>query len=265
MRRGRLRPILLGAGAALLLSACGLSLMLGAPEGVSVDGGLDGTSPTRDAYVASDAHHLDAAGDSAVDAARDAASDAPPSSDGGRDASADADADAGPLPRRAFVSSGTFTGLQIGGLSGGDKICATEATAAALGGTWHAILGQNETYAAIIARIGNRKGAIVLVDGTPVVEDISKLVTAAPSLAAAITLDADLGSHPGAVSWTGIAAGAGSTGASTNHCVKWASDAAAQKGVVGKGAQLDSEFLMQKAPQDLDTCDKKHRIYCIEE
>lgn len=255
-----------GAAAVVLLSACGLSLAVGLPGGsLDEDGGADATLPPRDAYVA-DATKPDADRDATLpnDASADAPADATTDKDAARDAAPDA-ADAGKAERRVFVSTALSNGMEIAGLAGGDTLCKTEATAANLGGTWHAILAQNEQYAAIIARIGNRADPIVRIDGKPVAASITALLAATPTLDNAITLDATGKSFPGAIAWTGITAGAGATGASTNHCVKWASAAAAQMGVVGKAAAVDAQFLMQNAGQGIDTCDTKHRIYCIEE
>ena len=264
MRGSTLRPVVFGGAALLTLSACGLSLVLGYPDPLEEDGGLDAQT-SRDAT--SDAYRADASLDAGPDATKDGGADATPDKDAGRDAGKDAgkDADAGPQERHVFISNATYSGLQIAGLAGGDTICQTEATAALLPGTYHAILGQNETYAAIVARIGDRPVPIVDVDEIPIADNIVALLKAAPTLDNAITLDAAKAPHVNAIVWTGISAGAASTGASTNHCVNWTSASAQQMGVVGKAAAKNEEFLMSSTGQGLDSCDKLRRIYCLEE
>lgn len=256
-----MRQILLCASGMLVLSACGLNLMLGYPD--EGDAGNDASTIRKDASAPDAKPDATVVTDASLDASMDAPADAPVKD--GSVADADADVDASKPTRRVFLTSANYTGAEVGGLVGADAICTGLAASLAGNAKWHAILGQDQTYADIISRVGNRVAPIVLVDGTAVTPDITKLVTAKPNLTTPINMTEAKAVLPGAFAWTGISADGNNTGESTHHCVNWTSVAGAADGVYGEAGKKNAEFLMVKAAMGLDACTVKHRLYCIEE
>ncbi|MFO0664573.1 MAG: hypothetical protein U0174_11515 [Polyangiaceae bacterium] len=256
MRPSRTKRNLVGVAAFIswaLAAGCGLTLGVSMPT--AADASVDAQDETRDAGVL-DSSRFDAPYDASSDASSDAGFDAP------ADVAPDTASDAG--TRRVFLTNANYMGNQIGGVAGADVIC--NQIAVNLGGKWHAILGENETYAQIITRIGNRVAPIVKVDnGKVIAPNIAALLNAKPTLSNPINFDQTGGVINNSFAWTGISVGNGATGASTNHCVKWTSNAQAQMGIYGEAKQTDGQFLMRNGNNATDTCDVPHRLYCIEE
>ncbi len=76
---------------------------------------------------------------------------------------------AAPTVKRVFVTSTDPQAASFGGVTGGDSACQSRATAAALGGTWKAIISGITEPTAAINRVGYNWTELRLVDNTTVV------------------------------------------------------------------------------------------------
>jgi hypothetical protein len=71
--------------------------------------------------------------------------------------------------KRVFVTSTDPNGASFGGVTGADAQCQSRASAAALGGTWKAIVSSTNELAWAINRVGYNWNELRLVDGTTTV------------------------------------------------------------------------------------------------
>jgi hypothetical protein len=71
--------------------------------------------------------------------------------------------------KRVFVTSTDPNGAAFGGVTGADAHCQSRASAAALGGTWRAIISSTNELAWAVNRVGYNWNELRLVDGTTVV------------------------------------------------------------------------------------------------
>jgi hypothetical protein len=71
--------------------------------------------------------------------------------------------------KRVFVTSTDPSGSGFGGVTGADSHCQSRASAAALGGTWRAIISSTNELAWAVNRVGYNWNELRLVDGTTVV------------------------------------------------------------------------------------------------
>jgi len=142
-------------------------------------------------------------GDSGIDASVDAGMDSGLDSgldsgtDSGLDSGIDSGIDASVLERRIFVTS-SVQNADFGGLDGADALCASEASAAGLEGTFKAWL--STMTSSVSDRLIHSIEPYVLVDGTLVASDWDDLVDG--SILVPINMDASAQLRGGDV-WTG--------------------------------------------------------------
>src|SRR5690606_17757301 len=149
-----------------------------------------------------------------------------------------------------FVTSLTYTG-DLGGIQGADEICAFEAEAAQLSGTFRAWISDSTTDA--IDRI-DADGPWVLVDGERVFNNRAQLRT---SPLRAVNRDPLGSDHYAADVWTGTGAGGRWTG--TETCHGWSSEddfANAAVGLTVAGGDWTESWTL---PCPLDA-----RLYCLQ-
>jgi hypothetical protein len=248
------------------------------------DGGVDGGPIETDAGPDAGISQHDAG--EAVDAG--AETDAGEPADAGRDAGQPEDAglDAGVLPdaglsacmmtqtckcgpqttcagpacipaRRVFVSQAMTNG-NLGGIAGADALCNSYATAAQLGGTWKAFIGDSTTapatWTAPPATV-----PFALIDGTIVAADWGALLSG--TLQHGIDED-ECQTSVGEFSevWTGLSSPSNTTGTGCNDFMSAANTAPyADVGLTGR---TDSSW----CDVYLDYCDRTNvRLYCIEQ
>ncbi len=143
----------------------------------------------------------------------------------------------------AFVSVGKLTG--VGGLAAADAVCANEAAAAGLDGTFVALLATSTATAR--SRVGS--GPWSRIDGVVVSQDLVTFeapidLTATGSLTAETRV------------WTGAAT---ADATSTRTCGDW------QQGAAGGYANLGSPLMTSAVFADyLDACGQPHPVYCAQ-
>jgi len=156
--------------------------------------------------------------------------------------------------RRIFVTSTRQTAA-LGGITGGDEICATQAADANLEGEFKAWL--STTSSSVVDRLSHEGGPFVRVDETIVANDWADLLDGA--LLAPINLDATGQARAGDV-WTGTLA----TGASytVDDCAVFTSgDNADGHALCGSSTSATSTWTNNQ----LAACSSTLRLYCIEE
>jgi hypothetical protein len=158
-----------------------------------------------------------------------------------------------PAFRVAFLSEGTFT--PGAGLTGADAVCAREARAAGLAGSFRALLAT--TRASAMSRFDLDGAPWVRPDGVSVVATAGDL--AAGKLLAPPTLLAS-GVHPGGTSvWTGAPNPAVPGGEET--CSDWKSQVAEDPGLFGYADSLNFWFTSNMR----ESCAEGHRVYCFQD
>ena len=171
--------------------------------------------------------------------------------DGSANADAAATADGAAAPHRiVFVSSTRHAG-DLGGLAGGDGICADRAAEAGLDGEFKAWL--SSTDATAHDRLSHPPVPYVRTDGAHVADDFADLVSG--SLGAPIDHDEDGSAVRGDV-WTGTlddGAAAGST------CGGFATTAG--RGVCGDSGATDGSWTDSFEP----ACTTPLRLYCVQQ
>lgn len=173
----------------------------------------------------------------------------PPANDAGTEASVDA----APRMLRVFITSTTHGGA-LGGVVGGDQICAARATAASLPGVFRAWLSANGTPAP--DRITSN-GPWHLVNGTLVAQSKAALVSG--NLNARIDRT-EAGNVPPDVddrAWTGTM-GNGTQGMYT--CGGWTTSSDGAGGVVGEAIHTNGQWTALTA----EPCSFANRLYCFE-
>jgi hypothetical protein len=149
---------------------------------------------------------------------------------------------------RAFITSTTYDG-NLGGLSGADNKCQTQAGAAALGGTWKAWLSSSSTDAREripAMRYQTMNGGIITADGTNLYGG---------GLAADIASNEFNGSVSG-TAWTGTGTDGSKT---TDRCSDWA--ATTGNGTVGNNSST-MQWTNDASPA---SCAGMQRLYCFEQ
>jgi hypothetical protein len=134
--------------------------------------------------------------------------------------------------KRVFVTSGTLTGA-MGGIAGGDRLCAQAAESGKLGGRWVAWLSTSKQEA--ISRIAHN-GRYARLDGAVVVDNKDQLARAALTNPISITeLGTPFATEPGYKDiWTGT--NASSQDNSGSACEDWTSNNALAFGTRGNAA-----------------------------
>jgi len=115
----------------------------------------------------------------------------------------------------AFVTSNTFGGAEVGGITGADDECQQEAEGAGMVGTYRAYLSTSTVNA--IDRIGGGRGWI-RPDGLPVADTAADFASGRIFHPPRLHADASK-SDPDTAVWTGSAPGGVVMGA--NHCTNW--------------------------------------------
>lgn len=255
----------------LLASGCGEGVAPpgGGDDGSTVDGaaardltapGIDLPAARRDALTedagvsdlaATDAGAADAGiGDGAISASDQALDLLAPGGDGPRDLAIAADL-VPPPPRRIFAAPrhhGDF-----GGVDGAHLYCQQAAKAAALGGTYRAILGSpGGSPIADLMLAGER--AILRPDGVTVATDATFW---AMSHLAAIDRLADGKVVDASCAWTGF----GANGVSSNAtCGGWTKSGGGETGQVGSPDLANVKWFLDRVPG----CNSECHVYCIE-
>jgi Abnormal spindle-like microcephaly-assoc'd, ASPM-SPD-2-Hydin/Divergent InlB B-repeat domain len=157
--------------------------------------------------------------------------------------------------RIAFVSSTAIA--SGGGLAAADSICASEARAAGLPGSFKALLSADGASAA--SRFDLRGPPWVRTDGVPIVEKAADL--ARGSVIAPIDVNAT-GAYVGwSSTWTG-ARTPGDPGTSADTCSSWTSNAAGAYAGWGAASSIDPVywFGLNGVP-----CNAWFKLYCLQE
>jgi hypothetical protein len=144
-----------------------------------------------------------------------------------------------------------------GGVAAADSLCASEARAAGLPGSFKALLSAERVSAA--SRFDLRGPPWVRTDGVPVVEHAADL--ARSSLIAPIDVTAT-GAYVGwNTTWTG-ARTPGDPGTSASTCSSWTSTAPDVYAGWGAGASIDPQFWfgLNGVP-----CSGWYNVYCLQE
>jgi hypothetical protein len=157
--------------------------------------------------------------------------------------------------RRVFVSEATTTG-NLGGVSGADTLCNSYATAAELGGTWRAFLGDSTTAPETWTTPSSVPYA--LIDGTIVASDWTHFLSG--SLAHGIDLNECQLPISNAEVWTGLFDLTSTTGSGCSDFTSGANSAPYAS--VGLTDNTDSGWY----DVYLQFCDRSNvRLYCIEQ
>lgn len=171
------------------------------------------------------------------------------------------DEDPTPAPAhkyRVFVTSTAYQG-NLGGLAGGDTICATRATAGGMTGTWKAWLSDSSTDA--ISRIVDRSPWYTPDEATVVVSSYSQLSTSGSN----ITIGVDeLGGDALSLGLT-VMTGTWGTGLKApQNCSDWTSNISGGPSnqvrvgfVGGTGATWTTD--------SNEDCNQQYSIYCFEQ
>jgi hypothetical protein len=153
--------------------------------------------------------------------------------------------------RLAFVTAGTFNASL--GLSGADSLCATEATANAVSGTFLALLATPTASAA--SRFSTSGTTWVRPDGVPILAQASDLVTGRFIAPLDVTLS---GSYTFRLAWTGSTA---PNSLGTNTCTGWTSNASTVTAQAGYAAFSDGAFFNAFGL----SCNANVSLYCLEQ
>lgn len=167
---------------------------------------------------------------------------------------------------RIFVTSGTYTGIQIGGADGADTICQGLAEAAGLSKEYKAIVSVeevsgNDNTGAVNSRL-NLSGAIYKVDAagetTLIVAQPSDLWTAGNVSSSGLldTIDYDEEGTPvSRLVWTGSNSDGGM--APSSHCSNWSVNTGS--GFYGNTTATDGEWIESLSAD----CSESYSLYCI--
>ena len=158
------------------------------------------------------------------------------------------------IGRRAFVTVGTFA--PGGGVAAADALCASEAQAAGLSGTFQALL---ETSTAGAASRFSLSGATwVRLDGVPIVDSPAQLATGILNTSLSVTA---AGAHlDGAVTFTGATTNdLASPQPAPDTCSDWTTSSGS--------TSLGNTFYGYEAAVSWSsgTCNAAYSLYCLEE
>lgn len=167
------------------------------------------------------------------------------------DAGIDAGMDSGVLESFIFITN-TVQNANFGGIAGADRLCATQAAEANLGGEFKAWL--STLSSSVAARLTHSDGPYVLVDGTTIANDWNDLVDG--SIVAPINLDAN-GELRGGDVWTGTLANGASY---PDDCMGFTSDTEGIS-LCGSSASTSETWTERITP----SCATGLRLYCIEQ
>jgi hypothetical protein len=141
------------------------------------------------------------------------------------------------------------------GVQGADAICAQEAAAEGLPGTFKALLSTTTQPAASRFELAGPTWARM--DGVAIVQQATDI--ASERLSAPISLGADGRSYADwDLAWTGSASGREPISAT---CEDWTSDAAEDQGRTGRVFSAARDWFTSYA----EPCSASHRVYCLEE
>jgi len=171
------------------------------------------------------------------------------------------DASTGTGMKIFFVTDGRYTG-DLGGVTGADALCTSEAREAALGGTFKAWLStSSENARDRIAKVG----PWMMVDGSVVFEadplaDLPKTFLRYTAKRTDLFFDRD----PNV--WTAT----NKNGALTrpdSTCEDWSSGLAKHRGTHGElqGLQYWTDYLTIDQTSELSPCTERFRLYCFEQ
>jgi Protein of unknown function (DUF1554) len=149
---------------------------------------------------------------------------------------------------RIFSTSGTYDG-NLGGLSGADSICQSEATTKGYGGTWKAILSDSTTNAK--DRLTLQYPIALASNTTTIVESTDLWASSLESAVGGVAVSAWTGSTP--------------TGAlGTNFCSDWTSNSSGINGDIGQSSGTDGSWI-QGCCGHISSCSTPQILYCIEQ
>lgn len=156
---------------------------------------------------------------------------------------------------QVFVTTATYNG-NLGGLSGADAKCQSEADGALLGGTWKAILSNGGVSAA---------SRISIAAAAPVYNMLGELVATGPgelwsgTVLNKLAYDTSGNLLPLTEVWTGSN---GNGLGAAEHCLDWFIDAGVQIGIWGMPADLTPTSWISASTH---TCDNLLSLLCISE
>lgn len=152
-----------------------------------------------------------------------------------------------------FITDGTWKGSEIGGLTGADSKCQSEADTQGLTGTWKAVLSTSTVNA--IDRFPGLSGRLQNVVGNEVVAEITTDFWSG-SRGSIPILKPD-GSEPsGQTIFTGTLNGGSKA---TNHCSDWTSDASNGRAAIHT---MNQAFFDNSHSSN---CNVARRLYCLRE
>ena len=159
--------------------------------------------------------------------------------------------------RIMFVSSASFYGYELNGLSGADNRCRDLATAAGLrnSATYKAWLSDSQTAAG--DRMTHGLGRYVLVTGTVVASSWDALVGGAPLQSPIDRTEKGMPREDGV--WTGTNPN-GSAAIGADHCANW-HGGAGHEAFVGWSGEVVGWTLLPPP----DVCDSSNSLYCVEQ
>ena len=171
----------------------------------------------------------------------------------------------GGIVKRVFVTSGTHHG-NYAGVLGADSFCQSQASAAALGGTWKAILSGITEPEAAINRIGYNWSTLTLIDGTTVVSNAGALWDG--SIDNPITLDQYGTSHVGVAVQTNTKTNGwykNTTSQGDYNCYNWTSNSSGGNQWnphIGLTSMVGTQWIDQGLSS---YCSTGLRLYCVEQ
>lgn len=172
----------------------------------------------------------------------------------------------GTIVKRVFITSTTYDG-NLGGVLGADAKCQTRAGAAALGGTWKAIISGALEQEWAINRIGYNWWKLTLVDGTDVVI-APNLWSASPALLSPIvkTETGAVFTGAGAFSNTTVLGQAKYATASGGNCQVWSSGGySGDYGNIGYSSGSDASWISYQDAYAGCNGSYQKTLYCIEQ
>ena len=163
--------------------------------------------------------------------------------------------------RIAFVSKGTLD--NISGIAGADTLCATEASAASLPGTFQALLSTSTTPAAM------RSGFNFLAISEPYVRPDGIKIGDAPTIASGASLDSGIWQNADgtyvttfSLPWTGSSTPSSPT-TTAQTCDDWSTNSDPGSGDIGE--TRDSGEFWWNADGATELCGNSSPIYCLQE
>lgn len=168
-------------------------------------------------------------------------------------------------PKRVFLTAASFTGAQMGGLTGADAKCQAEADAAQLGGTYKAWL--SDSTGSPSTRFTKSVAPYVRTDGMQLASDWDDLIDG--NIAAPINRNAANQAANGAANVCGATlvyvftntSNAGTPGPAGNSCTNWTSNSGPS--AWGRIDQL--VFWTSNCSGGTDGCSMPTPIYCFEQ